>query len=315
MRRRRVFWPAAALLVVAAFVAYHVKDPEQRPLDAAARQAAPGRFVQLTDGITHYEVAGPDTGRVVVLAAGSSVPGYIWSPLFETLADSGFRVIRYDYYGRGWSDRPSKDYSQALYVRQLRELLDSLGVHQSIALAGLSFGGNVITSFADSFPARVGSLIYTDPGFIRPGHPPYRVRSSLLWNFSMVFRGGTDAMATGQLTDFLHPERHPDWVGRYRVQQQFRGTRSALRAAQLANAASPDPHEQIRRVGAGRPVLIIWGRQDHTVPFRFSDSLRALIPTAEFVPVDSAGHLPHIERPDVVVPAVIGFLRGAAEKR
>jgi pimeloyl-ACP methyl ester carboxylesterase len=27
------------------------------------------------------------------------------------------------------------------------------------------------------------------------------------------------------------------------------------------------------------------------------------------VAVDSAGHLPHLDQPDVVVPAVVGFLR------
>jgi pimeloyl-ACP methyl ester carboxylesterase len=32
------------------------------------------------------------------------------------------------------------------------------------------------------------------------------------------------------------------------------------------------------------------------------------MPRAEFVPVDSAGHLPHLEQPDVVVPAVVAFL-------
>jgi pimeloyl-ACP methyl ester carboxylesterase len=31
---------------------------------------------------------------------------------------------------------------------------------------------------------------------------------------------------------------------------------------------------------------------------------------AEALPVDSAAHLPHLEQPDVVVPAVVRFLRG-----
>jgi pimeloyl-ACP methyl ester carboxylesterase len=55
--------------------------------------------------VTHYEVAGPDTAPVVLFASAFSVPGFISDPLFHSLADSGFRVIRFDYYGRGWSDR------------------------------------------------------------------------------------------------------------------------------------------------------------------------------------------------------------------
>jgi pimeloyl-ACP methyl ester carboxylesterase len=118
-------------------------------------------------------------------------------------------------------------------------------------------------------------------------------------------------MATGQLYDFLHPEQFPDWVGRYRVQQQFKGTRESWRRTRAAIAVSPHQDEQIRRVGAHpRPVLIVWGRQDEGAPFEESTALLARMPRATLVPVDSAGHLPHLEQPDVVAPAVGRFLQG-----
>ena len=110
MRIVRRLLAAVLLLCAAAFAAYRLEDPERRALDDTARAAASGRYVRLADGVTHYETAGPDTGRVVVLAAGFSVPAYIWDSLYQRLADSGFRVLRYDYYGRGWSDRPSAAY-------------------------------------------------------------------------------------------------------------------------------------------------------------------------------------------------------------
>ena len=59
----------------------------------------------------------------------------------------------------------------------------------------------------------------------------------------MVLRGGTDAMAADQLYDFLHPERHPDWVARYREQFQFVGTREALRRTRVAVAVAPQHGE------------------------------------------------------------------------
>ncbi len=310
--RRLAGWVAVTVCLIAAalLVAFAVKDPERRTLDAKAREGVAGSFVSLQDGVTHYETAGPDSGRVVVLAAGMSVPAYIWDPLFQTLADSGYRVIRYDYYGRGWSDRPAIDYSQDLYVRQLAGLLDSLGVPGPVTLGGVSFGGSVITGFAARHPDRVRSLIYVDPGIVAPFTPPLKLRSSLRWNIDMILGGGSDAMATGQLDDFLHPERQPDWVARYRVQQRLKGTRAAIRAARMGIATGPDVREQLRRVGTvARPVLLIWGREDHTVPIARSDSVRAALPLAVWVPVDSAGHLPFIERPDVVVPAVMAFLR------
>ena len=112
-----------ALLFAVAYAGFVLLDPERRPLDDAARRGAPGRFVRLADGVTHYEAAGSDTGRVVVLAAAFSVPAYISDSLYHRLADSGFRVVRFDYFGRGWSDRPDAAYDQDFFVRQIAGLL------------------------------------------------------------------------------------------------------------------------------------------------------------------------------------------------
>ncbi len=306
-------WTLTALLLacVGVWLVYRLKDPERRPIDDQARREAPGRFVRLADGVTHYETAGPDTGRVVVLAVAFSVPAYLSDSLFQGLADSGFRVIRFDYYGRGWSDRPMVTYDQDLFVRQLAGLLDSLGVDEPVSLGGLSFGASIVTSFTARHPERVGSLIYVDPVF-NTGRPlPPEERSPLAWNIHMVLRGGSDEMARGQMFDFFRPERHPEWVARYRVGQQFEGTREALRRTRVAVAVAPHQAAQLRQLGADpRPVLVVWGRQDQAAPFAESRALLAAMPRATLLPVDSAGHLSHIERPDVVVPAVVRFLRG-----
>ena len=92
MRLLRWMLAVTLLLGLVVLVAYQLKDPERHRLDDRARAGVPGRFVRLTDGVTHYETAGPDTGRAVVLAAGFSVPAYIWDSLFFRLADSGVRV-------------------------------------------------------------------------------------------------------------------------------------------------------------------------------------------------------------------------------
>jgi pimeloyl-ACP methyl ester carboxylesterase len=309
---RLLRWSIALLLIAlsAGYLTFRARDPERRTLDDAARTEAPGRFIRLEDGVTHYETTGPDSGQAVVLAAGFSVPAYIWDPLYQALADSGFRVVRYDYYGRGWSDRPDAAYHQDLFLRQLAGLLDSLGIAVPVHLAGLSFGGTVITSFADRYPERVRSLMYFDPVFNtgRPLAPDER--SAWAWGVHMVLRGGTEEMASGQRSDFLHPEAHPDWVDRYRVQQQFRGTRESLRRTRAAIAGAPHQDAQLRKIGAtDRPVLIVWGRQDRVAPFAASRALLAAMPRATFLPVDSAAHLPHIEQPGLVRTAVLEFLR------
>ena len=299
------------LFVLVPAALYLILDPESLDLDGAARasvSSASSQFVRLSDGYTHYQLAGPPAGRVVVLAAGATVPYYIWDPTFKALVDAGFRVLRYDYYGRGFSDRPNIPFTQELYVRQLRELLDAVHVNGAFDLGGLSFGGAVITSVAARFPDRVRSLVYVDPAFRMPQSLTAVESMPRVWNVMTAIldeRGWAD----GQLGDFLHPERFPEWPDRYRVQLRYRGFRRA-RLADLQSNVDSDQREELQVVGREqRPVLVIWGKQDPNVPFELSASLMAVMPYARLLGVDQAGHLPQWEQPDIVQPAIISFLR------
>jgi pimeloyl-ACP methyl ester carboxylesterase len=298
------------LFVLVPAALYFLLDPERLDLDDAARRSAGGQFARLGDGYTHYELAGRADGRVVVLAAGATVPYYIWDPTFKALVDAGFRVLRYDYYGRGFSDRPAIPFTQDLYVRQLRELLDAVHISQPIDLAGLSFGGAVITSVAARYPDRVRSLIYMDPAFRTPASLTALESAPWAWNVMTAIldeRGWAD----GQLGDFLHPEQFPDWPDRYRVQLRYRGFRRA-RLSDLRSNVDEDQRDELQAVGRSRrPVLVIWGRQDPNVPFELSASLMAVMPDARLLAVDQAGHLPQWEQPEVVQPAIVSFLREA----
>jgi pimeloyl-ACP methyl ester carboxylesterase len=306
MRRWLIVLVSVIVLAAGLAALYRYSDPERLDLDDAVRRATPGQFVRLTDGFTHYELGGPPTGPVVVLAAGFSVPYYIWDPTFTALTDAGMRVLRYDYYGRGFSDRPDVPYDQAFYVRQLAELLDALRVTDPIDLVGLSLGGSIVTSVADQHPDRVGSLIYVDPSFRSPEAAP--AGSAAVWSFLTAILtepGWPDE----QLGDFLHPERFPDWPDRYRVQMQYRGFRRARLSELKANAAV-DQKEEVARVGKhDRPVLVVWGRQDPVVPYEESAALLDAMPRARLVTVDDAGHLPQWEQPAVFNAALLTFLR------
>jgi pimeloyl-ACP methyl ester carboxylesterase len=298
------------ILALGSYLAYRIKDPEKRTISDDARTQAAGSFVRLSQGVTHYELAGPDSGAPVVLAAAFSVPAYLSDSLFQGLADSGFRVLRFDYFGRGWSDRPDLSYDLDTFVRQLDELLDSLRISQPINLAGLSFGAAIVTEYTGKHPERVRSLIYVDPVFNTGRQLRKEERSPWAWSYYNVIKGGSEAMAQSQLDDFFHPERRPDWVARYKAGQQWKGTRESLRRTRAQIAVAPNQGPLIRQLGADpRPVLIVWGKQDSGAPFSESDALLAAMPHATLVPVDSAGHLPHIEQPQVVIPAVTRFLR------
>jgi pimeloyl-ACP methyl ester carboxylesterase len=280
-------------------------------LDAGTRADAPGQFVALADGVTHYEVSGPDSGQRVILVHGFSVPSYIWDSTATALAGAGFRVARYDMFGRGYSDRPDVDYTVDLTDRQLVQLLDSLGWQEPVDLVGLSMGGVVTAAFTGRHPERVRSLTLVDPAAGPVGQIATMFRlpiiGGLVWQTLAV-----PGMADNQLSDFVAPSRWPDWPDRYRTQMQYRGFGRALRST-LMELATLDLDTVYARVGArGTRSLLIWGKEDSTVSIANAPGVLAAIPQIRFETIERAGHLPHMERTDVVNPLLIGFLRGGA---
>lgn len=301
------------LAVFAGLAAYGAwKNPEKGPLNAAARIGVPGQFVALSGGVTHYDIAGPDTGRVVVLVHGFSVPSYIWDSTSTALSAAGYRVIRYDLFGRGWSDRPDAQYDGAMYDAQLDELLDSLHVTQPIDLVGLSFGGYVTSHYVASHAARVRTFTMVDPASSSPTIPAFMawpVVGPWFWQTTRV-----PGMADGQWSDFVHPEHYPTWVDQYRPQMRYDGFGRALLRS-LFTMSRTDFGALFAAAGqTGVPTLLVWGKEDRTVPIARAVVAQRNIPGLEFFPVDSAGHLPHIEQAAMVHAKMQEFFRAHPAK-
>ena len=292
-----------AISGITVWILFERADVEHSVLDADARSSASGQFVELSDGVTHYELGGPEGGQVVVLIHGFSVPGYIWDTTFAALADAGFRVLRFDAFGRGHSDRPAVDYDGALFERQVLELVDTLELSGPVDLVGLSMGGAVSARVAANSPERIRRLVFVDPttrGIPAPGMP--QVLGEIYIGVNAV-----PTMAEGQLTDFLYPENYPDWVDRYRGQMQYEGFRRAI-VSTIYHFLPEDHFANFARLSEHDiPIMLIWGKQDRVLDISGAATLQGIL-DLEFLPVDEAGHLPHIEQSEHVNPAIAEFL-------
>ncbi len=283
---------------------------ETRVLDAAARTEAPGAFTELADGTVHYELAGPERGQPVVLIHGFSVPCYTWDATLPALVNAGFRVLRYDLYGRGYSDRPDLNYDNRLFERQLLNLIAALRLREPVDLVGLSMGGAIAIHLAARHPALVRRLCLVSPAGLPLPTPWYArfITAPRLGERLLDWVG--DRVLVGGLTDdFFRPERMGEYQTRYRDQMRFVGFRRALLST-LRSGLVTGAAEAYAEVGRQeRPVLLIWGRHDRVVPFRTSAQVLKSIPQAELQTVEQAGHVSHYEQPEVVTPLLIGFLQ------
>ena len=100
----------------------------------------------------------------------------IWDKNYDYLVQQGFRVLRLDLYGRGFSQRVNHPYTSQLFVSQLADLLEHLAIDTPLHLIGLSMGGAIITRFATTYPGRVASMLWVDSyGIPTPNQPLIRI--------------------------------------------------------------------------------------------------------------------------------------------
>lgn len=283
---------------------------ETETLDDAARAGMAGQFIALPDGIVHYELAGPPDGQPVVLVHGFSVPCYIWDPTLPALVQAGFRVLRYDLYGRGASDRPAVTYDRDLFDRQLAGLLDALQITRPTDLAGISMGGPIVANFTARHPERVRRLVLIDPaGFALTLSLAARLVTLPRLGEWVLDRFGDRILVSDLLHDFCRPERFPEYRSQYLPQMRYRGFRNALLSTLRSGlvTGTTDAYAQIGR--QPRRALLLWGRDDKTIPFETHARVLAAMPGIEFHAIDEAGHVPHYERPELVNPLIIEFLQ------
>ncbi len=278
-------------------------------LDETTRHSLGGAYIRLSQGVTHYEVDGPKDGRTVVLVHGFSAAGFVWDPTFSALTSAGFMTLRYDLFGRGFSDRPRLPNNLHFFVEQLHELIEGLGIGQA-DLVGLSMGGPIATSFATEFPAKVRRVILIDPVGPEPVPLTPIYRLALLPGLAELLLGlsGTGGVARSAATDFFGRSTVREFEEAYLVQTHFKGFRRSLLSS-IRNGMIGGFPELYRRLGlSGKPVLLIWGTLDHAVPIQQSALLRELVPQAEFHAIEGCGHTPHYEEPATVNPLLIEFL-------
>ena len=245
-----------------------------------------------------------------MLVHGISTPLLIWERTAPALAAAGCCTVAYDLYGRGYSDRVKCAYGPELYERQLHGLLGMLGVRWPVDLVGFSMGAQICARFADRHPARVRRLVLIDPaGFSASALRPSRL--ALLPGVGELLqrRAGPDAVADRALRMFADQAAvPPDFRARVLAQARFRGTGRALLSTRRSMPAKV-PKLYARLEAMRKPVLIVWGTADGITPYKQHVQARAMIPSAELLAVEGAGHASMCERPNVVNPAIVEFLR------
>ena len=118
--------------------------------------------VKLSEGITSYKDIGDKNNKVIVLVHGATFGSLAYEEYVNVFLENNYRVITYDQYGRGYSDRVHTKVSIELMERQLKELIEHCEV-EDLILYGVSFGAAVVAKYASNNPEKISFIGYQVP--------------------------------------------------------------------------------------------------------------------------------------------------------
>ncbi|MBT3321224.1 MAG: alpha/beta hydrolase [Anaerolineae bacterium] len=287
---------------------------ETQKITPSFRKERGGSFIALSNGYTHYELFGDENAETVVLVHGFTVPNFIWEPTFNILTKAGYRVLRYDLFGRGYSDRPKADYTLNFFANQLHDLLNSLNITKPINLFGLSMGGPITATFTVLYPESVKKLALFAPVGVDALH------SSVLKLLKLPLVGellmglfGAKKLVDGIGKDFYDPKLIANFTEKYKTQLKISGFGRAILSTIRNDALSENRAIYERVTKTNIPLLLIWGEQDKTVPYVQSSQMQASLKRAHFFPIPNSGHIPHYENAAEVNSIILNFLQNINE--
>ena len=123
-----------AALCGAAALAYNFLARESITA-SAFRKPSKYKVAHLSAGATAYRDLGKKGDTVLVIVHGGTLGSLAYVPYEAPFLEQHFRVITYDQYGRGFSDRPEAPLTLEVLRQQLEELLDHLNIHTAVPVS------------------------------------------------------------------------------------------------------------------------------------------------------------------------------------
>ena len=250
---------------------------------------------------TTASVTARDPRPVLLLHGGGVDNAWLsWGELGGALAARGHRVYAPDNPGHGESDRAPWPFTQERLVTFVGEVVDALDLDRYV-VGGLSLGtyGIMRRQFPGplALPAHVFTWMTVATGFMGwmlrwYGNDHRRLEQGLV----AIVRD--PRRRTPELVEAVHAEaqREDAFVP---FEQWQRDQIGPLRL-------TTDYSDRLAQFPV--PALVVHGDRDTGVPVARAEAAAGSIPDSRLLVVTGAGHWVQRDRPDVVTPAVLGFL-------
>lgn len=257
--------------------------------------------------------SGTPNGRTVVLFHGMNFGGFYFGGPIEALRKEGFRVVVPDQIGFGRSSKPIIPYNFHDMALNTRTLLQSLGVTRA-SIVGHSMGGMLAARFSASYPDIAERTVLYDPigltdvRWQQPWHSAQDAFKSLLARTNDQAWQAASANIQRYFPDAWKPEYEQYVRILYAPTLSGDWPRLAMVQAIYRQITYLDPvvhdWEHIKA-----KTLVIGGEKDGQNFPALAKHIADTIPGAQLYLIPKAGHVPHIQYPEIFNAKLIAFLR------
>ena len=228
----------------------------------------------------------------IVLVNGANVDQTYWDPVIPALA-AETTVITYNRAGNGKSGIGNHVYHGKRQAKELKSLLDKLGIPGPYVLIGHSFGGFFVRLFSSLYPQSTAGLILEDA--THEDVTEYRLRrlkgDDLKLVQSVVNRPAPKNPLPGPTTEIRAREI---------TEQQVREITSMPQVPFLViSGGEPFPRRGISQEG---------NRIMHEIKIELHKKYLELIPGGIHIIVEGAVHTIHSEKPEAFIEPVLELL-------
>ncbi|MCW2636031.1 MAG: flnE [Blastococcus sp.] len=261
-------------------------------------------------------------GEPLVLLHGVSGHAETWVRNVAGLSRN-FRVHAIDMLGHGFTDKPRIDYSIRALGEHVLDFLDAIGAARA-HVVGQSLGGWVAGWLAVHHPDRVASFVSVTGAGLQLDADGAALTEQVGRQVAAATSKALDAPTREKVRTRLEWLVHDPAVvtdelveTRYRIytDPDFAVIASDLVAGFTSRARPEEMLTAERLATISCPTLVLWTRQNPTMPWPVGSAASQLIPGASFHLMEDAGHWPQFEKPAEFHAVVNGFLLSAAANR
>ena len=261
----------------------------------------------------HYFIGG--TCSPVVLLHGYAQTSHMWLPIMPLLAGT-HTVIVPDMRGAGGSAKPESGYNKKNMAVDIHELTSSLG-HERVAIIGHDIGLMVAYAYAAQFPEATGRVVLMDaflPG-IGNWKDVWLMRD--LWHFHFygevplaLVKGRERIYFEHFWNDFAADPKHSIPEADRRIYAKAYAEPGGMRAGFEYFRNFEQDADEFARMGAtplAMPILVLTGEKASGA--FLIEQARLVASAVRGLIVPGSGHWLMEEAPQIVIPAIIDFVK------